>query len=159
MKKWPWFLLALLVIVVDQVTKHWATVNLLPYEPEPIMPMLNFTLAYNTGAAFSFLSTTGAWHGLFFVGFSVLMSLVLIIWMLRLSNTDKLQAFSLSLILGGALGNLIDRLTFGKVVDFIDVYYQHHHWPIFNIADTAICIGAVLLFLDLWRQPVAKKDN
>jgi len=155
MKKWPWFVLSLIVVLIDQGSKYWASISLLPYQPDPVMPMLNLTLAYNTGAAFSFLSSTGDWHRWFFAGFSVLMSIVLAVWMIRSSRHDRLQLLALSLILGGAIGNLIDRVKVGYVIDFIDVYYKNHHWPVFNLADTAICIGAFLIFIDLYKNSKA----
>ena len=149
MKKWSWFLISILVIVADQLTKYAATIYLTPYQPEPFIPMLNFTLAYNTGAAFSFLSGVGGWHRWFFAAFSIVMSIVLIAWLARLPAKATLQCLAVSLILGGAIGNLYDRAVFGHVIDFIDVYYQNHHWPVFNLADSAICIGAFFLLLDL----------
>ncbi|AHE66724.1 signal peptidase II [Legionella oakridgensis] len=152
MKKWPWFLLSLTVILIDQGSKYWAMHTLSFYQPFPVIPMLNLTLAYNTGAAFSFLSSTGDWHRWFFAGFSALMSIILTIWITRISPKAFLQLISLSLILGGALGNLIDRVMLGHVIDFIDVYYQNYHWPIFNLADSAICLGAALLLIDLFKN-------
>ncbi|KGP64174.1 peptidase A8 [Legionella norrlandica] len=149
MKKWPWFALSILVIICDQVSKYWVGVLLIPYKPMPVIPMLNFTLAFNTGAAFSFLSGAGDWHRWFFAGFSLLMSIILVIWLLRTPERAKFQALGISLILGGALGNLIDRGLHGYVVDFIDVYYKHYHFATFNLADSAICIGAAILVLDL----------
>lgn len=151
-KKWPWLILVLVVIVIDQVSKYWASVDLSPYHPQPIIPMLNFTLAYNSGAAFSFLSKAGEWHRWFFVIFSFVMSVILTIWITRLPSTARLQILSLSLILGGAIGNLIDRAYWGFVIDFIDTYYKHYHWPVFNLADSAICIGAFLLLIDLCKN-------
>ncbi len=154
MSKWMWFLLSAFVIFADQVSKYWVSTHLTLYEPIAIMPMLNFTLAYNTGAAFSFLSSAGVWHHWFFMGFSCIVSTALIIWMIRLpTKTERLQLGALSLILGGALANLIDRVTLGYVIDFIDVYYKNHHWPIFNIADSAITVGTLLLAFDLCVHP------
>lgn len=153
MKKWPWFVLSVVVILLDQVSKYWAFKTLIPYQPEAMLPMVNLTLAYNTGAAFSFLSGTGDWHRWFFTGFSALMSLVLMIWIIRIPQTARLQLSALSLILAGALGNLIDRMLLGHVIDFIDVYYTHYHWPVFNLADSAICVGAILLLIDMFFQP------
>ena len=153
MKKWPWFVLSLLVLLVDQASKYWATHYLIPYQPEPLFPMMNFTLAYNTGAAFSFLSGAGSWHRWFFAGFSIVMSLILIVWLIRIPVKAKLQSAAISLILGGAVGNLYDRAVLGHVTDFIDVYYKNHHWPVFNLADSAICIGAILLLIDLCKNP------
>lgn len=152
MKKWPWFLLSGLVFLVDQLSKYAIVSTLLSYQPYPVMPMFNLTLAYNTGAAFSFLSQAGHWHRYFFAGFSSLMSLCLIIWLMRLPVKAYLQLTAVSLILGGALGNLYDRLIFGNVIDFIDLYYGSHHFAVFNLADSAICLGALLLFIDL-RHP------
>ncbi|MCC5792851.1 MAG: lipoprotein signal peptidase [Legionellaceae bacterium] len=152
MRRGFWFMLSLLVIAGDQLTKYLAVSALLPYQPVPVMPMLNWTLAYNTGAAFSFLNGAGGWQHWFFLGFSSVMSVILAVWLLRLPRQDKLMACSLSLILGGAVGNLIDRLHYGYVIDFIDMYYKHYHWPIFNIADSAICIGAVLLLIESLKK-------
>ena len=153
MKNWPWFLLSIVILLIDQLSKYWAASSLIAYQPEQIFPMLNVTLAYNNGAAFSFLSGTGSWHRWFFAGFSIIMSLILIIWLARLPVKAKLQSLAVSLILGGAVGNLYDRAFLGYVIDFIDVYYQNHHWPVFNIADSAICIGAFLLLVDLCKNP------
>lgn len=149
-------MLTILLVIVDQLTKLWALSALTPYEPVHLMPMVNFTLAFNTGAAFSFLSGAGIWHHWFFIGFSGLMSLLILTWIFRASHDSKLLLFSLSLILSGAVGNLIDRLSHGHVVDFIDVYYQQYHWPVFNLADTAICLGAIFLIIDLLKNPEAK---
>ena len=149
MKKWPWFLFSVVVILLDQLSKYWAFQSLIPYQPEALMPMINFTLAYNTGAAFSFLSGTGDWHRWLFTGFSGVMSMVLAVWIIRLPRTARLQLVALSLILAGAVGNLVDRILLGHVIDFIDVYYTHYHWPAFNLADSAICVGAFLLLIDM----------
>lgn len=153
MKKWMWITLSLFIVILDQFTKGYALHALSPYEPHALIPMVNFTLAFNTGVAFSFLSHLGEWNRWFFVGFSSLMSIVLLIWLIRLPNKYVLQAAGISLILGGALGNLYDRLMLGYVVDFIDVYYKTHHWPVFNLADSAICLGACLLLIDLKQSP------
>ena len=142
-------MLVCVIIALDQALKYWATQALLPYQPVPIMPRLNLTLAFNSGAAFSFLSHAGEWHRWVFVGFSSVMSVVLLVCLLRTSTNTRLQSLALSFILGGAVGNLIDRAYSGYVVDFIDVYYKHYHWPVFNLADSVICIGAVLLFFGL----------
>lgn len=149
MRKGYWFLLSLVLIGIDQASKYWVSHAFAPYDPVPVMPMLNITLAFNTGAAFSFLSSSGEWHRWFFAGFSLVMSAILAIWLYRLKREDQWQALGLSFILGGAVGNLIDRAIHGYVIDFIDVYYQHHHFATFNIADSAICIGAFFFVLDL----------
>lgn len=152
MKKWPWLLLSVVVIVVDQWSKYWAKTHFIPYQPEALIPMVNFTLAYNTGAAFSFLSGTGGWHRWFFAAFSVVMSLFLLFWLIKLPKSAKLPTIGVSLILGGAIGNLWDRALLGHVIDFIDLYYQNYHWPVFNLADSAICLGAMLLLYDLCKN-------
>ena len=161
MKKWPWFIVVLVVVFLDQASKSWDSMDLIPYHPESVFPMVNLTLAYNSGAAFSFLSGEGTWHRWFFAFFSVIMSVALIIWIIRMTPIAKLQLCALSLILGGAVGNLIDRVFFGYVVDFIDVYYKNHHWPVFNLADSAICIGAFLLFFDFrtTHSPLCKNHR
>lgn len=152
MKKGYWFLFSLLIVIVDQVSKYWVATALTPYKPMPVIPMLNITLAYNTGAAFSFLSGAGDWHRWFFAGFSLVVSIILIIWLYRIPNRERIQSTGVCLILGGAVGNLIDRGFYGYVIDFIDVYYRNHHFATFNLADSAICIGAALLILDLLLQ-------
>lgn len=149
MRRWYWFVLSAVIVVLDQVTKYWVSVSLIPYKPVPVIPMLNMTLAYNTGAAFSFLSGAGAWHRWFFAVFSLLVSIILVIWLYRIPARDRVQSIGVSLILGGAIGNLIDRALQGYVIDFIDVYYEYHHFATFNLADSAICVGAAFLVLDL----------
>ena len=146
MLKWLW--LSGLVIVLDQVSKWIISSSFSLYETLAVMPYFNLTLAHNTGAAFSFLAQAGGWQRWFFVGLTTIISIVLFIWLKKLSSTAKLEAISISLILGGAIGNVIDRIYFGYVVDFLDFYYGTAHFAAFNIADSAICIGAGLLILD-----------
>lgn len=148
MKKWHYFMLSFAVIVCDQLSKYLAAIFLTPYHPLPIFPMYNLTLAYNTGAAFSFLSGAGDWHRWFFAGFSFIVSIILAAWLYRTENQTRLLLTGISLILGGAVGNLLDRSLHGYVIDFIDLYYKNHHFATFNIADSAICIGAGLFVLD-----------
>lgn len=118
--------------------------HFVPYDPYSIFSFLNITLAFNTGAAFSFLSGPEPWHAWFFVIFALLMSALFIYWICKLPKNHHALGVAYGLILGGALSNLWDRLTLGQVVDFIDVHYQIYHWPVFNVADSAICIGVVL---------------
>jgi signal peptidase II len=159
MKKWHWFIISIVVLILDQSSKYWVESVLTPYKPMPVMPMLNITLAYNTGAAFSFLSGAGGWHRWFFAGFSSIVSIILFIWLWRTPIKDRLQSFGVSFVLGGAVGNLIDRAFNGYVVDFVDVYYQYHHFATFNLADSAICVGAGALILDLLlTKPVIKES-
>lgn len=147
MLKWLW--LSGVVIVLDQLTKWWASASLELYDSIAVMPLFNITLAHNTGAAFSFLAQAGGWQRWFFAGIAIAVSIAIVIWLRRLPSNERLQAVALSLILGGAIGNVWDRLVHGYVVDFIDVYYGNYHWPAFNIADSAITIGAVLL---IWHS-------
>jgi signal peptidase II len=148
--KYGWFILSIFVILLDQWSKYWVSTHLQPYEPFAIIPMLNFTLAFNTGAAFSFLSHAGEWHIWLFMAISLVVSIGMIVWIIRMPReAPRIQSLALSLILGGALANLIDRVALGYVIDFIDVYYHTHHWYIFNLADSAITIGSLLLALDL----------
>lgn len=145
---WKWLILSGLIVVVDQLTKQLAEHGLTLYQPLPVLPFFNLTLAYNTGAAFSFLADAGGWQRWFFLILSVVVSVVLTVWIIRLNAGERRQAAALALILSGAVGNLIDRAIYGHVIDFIDIYYGQWHWPAFNIADSAICIGAALLILD-----------
>jgi signal peptidase II len=151
-KLWPFLLLALLVLVLDQLSKWWALSVFQPYEVVPVLPVFNLTLVFNEGAAFSFLSDAGGWQRWFFVGLSSIISLGLLVWLMRLRPGEKFVGVSLAMILGGALGNLLDRLRLGKVVDFLDFYWQNWHWPAFNLADSAITIGVVLMFWATWRS-------
>jgi len=155
--KWLW--LSVLVIVLDQFTKSLASQYLQLHVPVPLMPGLNLTLVHNTGAAFSFLSQAGGWQRWFFVVLALTVSVVLIFWMARLPQHYKgWVPASLALIIGGALGNVWDRALLGYVIDFIDVYYQVWHWPAFNIADSAITLGAIMLIIDtIWLN--TKKDS
>jgi len=148
-----WFWLSLLVVILDQVTKVWVSANLALYQSIVVLPFFNLTLLHNEGAAWSILATAGGWQRWFLSGLAILISGVIVIWLSRLKRQQRWLACALALILGGALGNVIDRLMYGYVVDFIDVYYQQWHWPAFNIADSAISVGAVMLLIDALRKP------
>ena len=145
---WLWLLLSALVIVLDWETKRWASESLQLYRPQEIFSWLNMTLAHNYGAAFSFLSDAGGWQRWMFSVLASVVSLVLIVWLIRLPRSEWLTGVSLSLIIGGAIGNLIDRIRLGYVVDFVDVFFRDWHYPAFNVADSAITVGVVLLLLD-----------
>jgi signal peptidase II len=148
-----WLLLAAVIIVLDQITKLIVDNTMFYGQVIPVMPSFNIVLAYNKGAAFSLLANAGGWQRLFFSTIAVVAS-VGIIWVLRKHHQNRLMSLSLSLILGGALGNLIDRIAYGHVVDFIQVFYSTYYWPAFNIADSAITVGAVLMVLDsMKKQP------
>lgn len=146
-KNIEYYLVVILVLCLDQITKYYATIHLIAYQPYNILPLVNFTLVYNTGAAFSFLVGAGAWHYWFLLCVSIIMSIILSIWLYK-TKDNYIQALGIALILGGAVGNLYDRASLSYVIDFIDVYYKHYHWPIFNIADSAICSGAILLCIN-----------
>lgn len=150
MLKWLW--LSLFVFVADQVTKIIASSKLEMFQSVEVMPSLNFILAHNTGAAFSFLSDAGGWQRWFFSILAAVVSVFIVFWVKKLKPHEKPEAIALSLILGGAVGNLIDRLRLGHVVDFIDVYIGSSHWPAFNIADSAIMVGAILLVVLSFRS-------
>jgi len=145
-----WLSLSVLVIIADLASKYFASANLEYAVPVPIMPSFNFTLLHNTGAAFSFLATESGWQRWFFVILASVVSLALIKWLSSLKK-EPWVALSVALILGGAIGNLYDRITLGYVVDFLHFYWGNYHFPAFNIADTAISIGAGLMILDVFR--------
>ena len=156
MARWLW--LSLLIVILDQATKWLAEALLVPFQPVPLMPLLNLTLMYNEGAAFSFLANAGGWQRWLFAGFALVMTTVLAIWLLRLEKGDRVTAVTLSLIIGGAIGNLIDRVQTGRVVDFIDFYVGTWHWPAFNVADSAISVGIVFLLITSFRTELAAKS-
>jgi len=145
-----WYLLALLVFAIDQVTKMIAVSKLHYAEQVEVFYGFNWTLLYNKGAAFSFLAEAGGWQRWFFITLTVIVSTGLVVWIRKIAATQYWLASALALVLGGALGNLYDRFVLGHVVDFIQWYYQSWYWPAFNIADAAICIGAVMLILEGW---------
>ncbi len=146
-----WYALAIIIVIIDQWTKWLAETKLTFHDPVPVIePFLNWTLAYNYGAAFSFLADAGGWQKWFFSGLALLMSLVLIVYLIKAPRKATLLSFGLALVLGGAVGNLIDRLLHGHVIDFIHVHYADvWHYPIFNIADIGISIGVVLIIIDM----------
>jgi signal peptidase II len=154
--RWLWLTMA--VLLFDQISKQLAVNGLVLHEAVPLLPSLNLMLAYNSGAAFSFLSSASGWQRWFFVILALVVSTVLMFWLRRLNTAQGLQASALALILGGALGNVWDRLSYGYVIDFIDVYYGAWHWPVFNVADSAIAVGAMLLIIDTIRGPAHGTD-
>ncbi len=153
-----WLAISALIIVLDQASKYLITSAFQLYESSPIFSWFNLVLAHNTGAAFSFLADKPGWQREFFSVLTVVITLVLL-WMLRSHHRNRLLSGALALVIGGALGNLIDRVRFGYVVDFIDWHVGEHHWPAFNVADSAICIGAVLLVLDSLRKPKVASET
>lgn len=146
-----WIGLSILIIVIDQIVKHLA-VTYLPFnQAVPITSFFNLALTHNTGAAFSFLANV-SWAPWVLGGLALVMSIGILYWLKQTPSSHRWLAISLTLILGGALGNLIDRLHQGYVIDFIQVYYKQWYWPTFNIADSAITIGAIMLAINvIWK--------
>lgn len=143
----PWFGLSAAVVILDRLTKWWALEALLPHRPVEILPVFNLTLVFNRGAAFSFLANAGGWQRMFFVVLALAISIGLAAWLIRSAWQQRWLAASLALILGGAIGNVIDRIRLGYVVDFLDFHAAGWHWPAFNVADSAITVGAVMLLI------------
>jgi len=154
-----WLWLSLFILAADQISKQLAESAIQLYERVPLLPYLNLTLTYNRGAAFSFLSDQGGWQRWFFSVLAMVVTVVLVVWLRQLDRANRWTAISLSLIIGGAVGNLIDRLLFGHVIDFIDLYYGQWHWPAFNVADSAITVGVVLMLLDVFRGQKTEDSN
>jgi signal peptidase II len=146
-----WLGIAIIILLLDQVTKITMSRLLVYGQSEVITPYFNLVMVYNQGAAFSFLANSGGWQRWFFSGLAFVVSLA-IIWMLWKNASQRLFCWSLSLILGGAVGNLIDRLIYGHVIDFLDFHIGTLHWPAFNVADSAITLGAALFVLDELRR-------
>lgn len=157
MLKWLW--LSLLAIILDQVSKLVVDNTMQLYESIPLIPYFNLTYVHNTGAAFSFLSEAGGWQRWFFAVLALFISAVLSVWLAKLQKHETLLALALSLVLGGAIGNLIDRLAYGYVIDFLDVYYNTWHWPAFNIADSAITLGVMLMLAESFGLGKSQKAN
>lgn len=153
-----WLWLALAVVLFDQVSKQLAD-HLLQYgQPVFILPVFDLTLMYNKGAAFSFLADQSGWQRWFFTLISAAVSIMLFVWISRLPRGTLWLPIALSLVLGGAIGNLIDRALFGHVIDFISVHWQNSYFPTFNIADSAITIGAVMMAMDVLREMKAESN-
>ena len=151
-----WLGLSLVVVILDQFAKLMASQYLTLQQPVEIFSWINLTLVHNTGAAFSFLSQAGGWQRWFFILLAILVSIIIMIWLLRLPAKQRWLACALALVLGGAIGNVWDRIVFGYVVDYIDIsisflpWRLFNPWPAFNIADSAISIGAVMLIIDVF---------
>jgi signal peptidase II len=162
-QKFCYYLLALIIISLDQYTKLLALQHLSYATPVAVFPSLNWTLLYNTGAAFSFLSEAGGWQHFLLGGLAVAVSVFIVVYIYKLPSQAILMSIALALVLGGAVGNVYDRFTLGYVVDFIDVYvdrcgflqswFYACHWPAFNVADSAITVGAILLIVDAVKNP------
>ena len=156
---WAWLGVTALIILLDWLSKQRVSEALELYRPQEIFSWLNITLAHNYGAAFSFLADAGGWQRVFFIVLASVVSVVLLVWLLRLPRQEWRTSLGLALVLGGAIGNLIDRIRLGYVVDFIDVHFGGWHYPAFNVADSAITCGVALLLLDaLWFSRSGKKE-
>lgn len=149
-KPWFWYLIAIIIMLLDQASKHAIEAAFEYGETKVFTSFFNFTLAYNTGAAFSFLADAGGWQRWFFAVIALAASVLLTVWIARTAAKNPREAFALAFILGGAVGNLYDRIVLGHVVDFIVVHYQDNYWPAFNLADSAICLGAFVLLADMF---------
>jgi signal peptidase II len=147
-----WLALALLVLVLDQVSKGWVLANFRLMDRQTVTSFFNLVLVFNAGASFSFLADAGGWQKWFFVVLALGISAWLLV-MLRKHAQERLLPAALSLILGGALGNVIDRLRFDAVVDFLDFHVAGYHWPAFNVADSSIFVGVALMLLHQFLQP------
>lgn len=150
--KWLWITAA--VVLIDYLTKQWASHSLVYAEPQQVLPIFDLTLLHNTGAAFSFLANQSGWQRWFFAIIAIAVSGMLLHWLSTLKPNQRWLGIALTLILGGAIGNLYDRLVYGYVIDFLHFHWQQHYFPAFNIADTAISVGAMMLIIDaIWLEP------
>ena len=157
MLRWLW--LSVVVVILDQLTKLWIDSSMTLHERLPLIDgFFDLTLAYNPGAAFSFLADAGGWQRWFFTILSTVVTLILVVWLKRLQAHEKITAVALALIIGGAIGNLIDRIAYGHVIDFLLVYYQQWSWPAFNVADSAISIGVILMLLALFHSSPSQSE-
>lgn len=143
---------AAVVLILDQLTKWLSTMYLSMSSSYTLFPGFDLTLRHNTGAAFSFLADAAGWQRWFFVILALVVSIIIITWLKQLNKAQKMEGLGLALILGGAIGNLIDRLLNGYVIDFIVLYYKEWQWPAFNIADTAICVGVFLFIVGMIKD-------
>jgi signal peptidase II len=157
--KLKWLGLSLLALALDQGSKLAIASSMQLYQSISVLPFFKITYVHNTGAAFSFLSEAGGWQRWFFAGLALVISVIITIWISRLQKHETLLAIALSLILGGAVGNLIDRLAYGYVIDFLDVFYGTWHWPAFNIADSAITLGVALMLAESFGLGKAKEEE
>ena len=150
----PWLGVSALVLVLDQLSKLWVLRSLPEFTPVPVIDgVWNWYRTYNTGAAFSLLGDAGGWQQYLFAGLAVVISLVMAWWLAKTPRSDWKTALPFALVIGGALGNLLDRLQHGHVVDFIQWYWRDHYWPSFNVADSAIFVAAAILILGSLLQP------
>jgi len=157
--RWLW--LTLLCLVLDQITKQWVAGSFDLYESVNILPIFSLTYVHNPGAAFSFLADQGGWQRWFFTAIAAIASIVFIVWLAKTPKSQKLLSIAFALMLSGALGNLIDRVLFGYVIDFLDFHWSENHFPAFNVADSMIFIGAALMILESFisEQNATEKET
>jgi len=152
-----YFVIALVIVFLDQLTKLWVLGAFEPYEVVKVLPVFNLTLVFNEGAAFSFLADAGGWQRYVFLLISAVMSVVFVVWLTRVKVHEVWLAYGLALLLGGAVGNLIDRIWLGKVIDFLQWYWNEAYFPAFNLADAAITLGVIFLIWDSIKTPTEKR--
>ena len=155
--RWLW--LTILWVVIDQITKQWVAGSFDYRETLAVLPFFNITYVHNPGAAFSFLADQGGWQRWFFTAIAAIASIIFIVWLAKTSKKQTMLSISFALILSGAVGNLIDRVLFGYVIDFLDFHWSGTHFPAFNVADSMIFIGAALMLLDSFMNPEPEKDQ
>jgi signal peptidase II len=148
-----WLLLSALVVLADQLSKSYITGHYGEFEFTPVLPILDITRMHNVGAAFSFLATASGWQRWLFITLAVTVSIGIVVWLYRMPRSHGLLACGLALVLGGAIGNVIDRIRLGAVIDFIHFHWDRAYFPAFNIADSAITVGAACLILDAMLEP------
>jgi len=153
---WRWLWLSAVVVILDQLTKQWVEASFVLYETYPVTGFFNLTLVYNTGAAFSFLADAGGWQRWFFTLFALTISAYLVYWLMQLKKQQIVLPLAIAMIIGGAVGNVIDRILYGHVVDFLDFYIADWHWPAFNLADSAIFLGVILF---IWESFFSGNDS
>jgi signal peptidase II len=154
-----WLWITVIFLIIDQISKQWVAGSMHLGQSFNILPFFNITYAQNHGAAFSFLADQGGWQRWFFTSIAAIASVVFLVWLKRTPKEQSILAASLACMLSGALGNLIDRLLFGYVIDFLDFYAKGYHWPTFNVADSIIFVGAALMIIDSFIQDKANKSN
>jgi len=154
--RWLW--LTLICLIADQITKHMVVGSMDLYQSIKVLPFFSITYVHNLGAAFSFLADQGGWQRWFFSGVAMVASIVFVYWLAKTPKSNRYLCIAFALMLSGALGNLADRLLFGYVIDFLDFHVAKHHWPAFNVADSMIFIGAFLMILDSFKQPVKESE-
>jgi len=154
-----WWWLTLVCLLVDQISKQWVATQMDLYQSIEILPFFNLTYVHNLGAAFSFLADQGGWQRWFFTAIASIASIVFIVWLAKTPKENKILGIAFALLLSGALGNLIDRVLFGYVIDFLDFYLGSYRWPAFNVADSMIFIGAALMIIDSFKNQPEKAQS